>query len=315
MATEITESRDSREKRRNPWIEAMRPQTLPVGASGVIAGWAVAISMHGFRWVPAVLCLLFAVLAQISSNFANEYFDYKKGLDKPGREGFRRGVSEGDLTPVAMRNATYLTLLLACAVGCGLIPYGGWAMIPVGVAVAVFALAYSAGPFPLSHHGLGDVAVVIFFGILPVCLTTWLQCRTDVSLYMALPISIGVGLMAANVLIVNNYRDVEDDRAVGKRTTVVIFGRKWMGLIYKLNFMVGVVMTWLPMMMRFKSEKIIWFVVIAAILSWFTTMRPSRAITKKEGGELNPVLGMTARSLLVTALLLLFCSFLAYYPI
>ncbi|MDE7342512.1 MAG: 1,4-dihydroxy-2-naphthoate octaprenyltransferase, partial [Muribaculaceae bacterium] len=208
----------------NSWIEAMRPRTLPVSVAGVLAGVACAIFHGQFIILPAICCLLFALLAQIVSNFANEYFDFRNGLDRKGREGFRRGVTEGDISPGAMLRATIITLLLAAIPGCALIIWGGWWLILIGMIVAVFALAYSAGPYPLSHHGLGDIAVVIFFGLVPVGFTSWLMTGTTSILPQALAIGTGVGLLAANELIVNNYRDMDDDAAVGKHTTVVLFG-------------------------------------------------------------------------------------------
>lgn len=217
----------------NPWIEAMRLRTLPVSVAGVLAGAACAIWHHGFRTVPMLICLLFAILAQIASNFANEYYDFRNGLDRKGREGFRRGVTEGDITPAAMKRATFATLGLAAATGCSLIAYGGWWLLAVGAVIVVFALAYSAGPWPLSHHGLGDEAVVVFFGFVPVVFTQYVMSGTF-RLFESptFPVALATGLLAANVLIVNNYRDLEDDRAVGKRTKAVIFGRRTLAGIY-----------------------------------------------------------------------------------
>ena len=131
-------------------------RTLPVSVAGVVVACGYAAMHGGFQWLPAVLCCLFALLAQVASNFANEYYDYKNGSDKKGRAGFRRGVTEGDIMPGAMKRATFGTLALACAIGCCLIPFGGWQLIPVGIVIALFALAYSAGPYPLSRIGLGD---------------------------------------------------------------------------------------------------------------------------------------------------------------
>ncbi|MDE6578602.1 MAG: 1,4-dihydroxy-2-naphthoate octaprenyltransferase, partial [Muribaculaceae bacterium] len=223
----------------NPWIEAMRLRTLPVSVAGVAAGTGCAVFHHGFSLLPMLICLTFAVVAQIASNFANEYYDFRNGLDKKGREGFRRGVTEGDISPMAMRNATFGLLIADIILGCSLIYWGGWWLVPVGAAIAIFALAYSAGPYPLSHHGLGDIAVVIFFGIVPVTFTEYVQTQIwrldSTTLFSA----IGVGLLAANVLIVNNYRDYEDDKAVGKHTTVVFFGRKSMSRIYLLAAIKG----------------------------------------------------------------------------
>ena len=222
----------------------MRLRTLPVSLSGVVAGSACAIMYDGFKFVPALLCLLFATLAQVASNFANEYFDYKNGLDKKGRVGFRRGVTEGDISPQAMKMATYATLVLASLVGLTMLFYGEWWMVIVGALIGVFALAYSAGPYPLSHHGLGDVAVVIFFGIVPVTLTCYLQTGSWESLTLSLPTSLSVGLLASNVLVVNNYRDMDDDKSVGKHTTVVLFGRKTMSRWYLLSGIIGVCLMW-----------------------------------------------------------------------
>lgn len=214
------------------WIEAMRLRTLPVSIAGVTGGTACAIYHHGFAVLPFLICLFFAILAQIASNFANEYYDFKNGLDKKGREGFRRGVTEGDISPSAMKKATFITLGFAVCLGCSLIIWGGWWLVFVGLAVAVFALAYSTGPFPLSHNGLGEIAVIIFFGFVPVIFTNYVQTRIlsfdSTTMFMAA----AIGLMAANVLIVNNYRDMEDDKEVRKRTSVVILGRKFMGSIY-----------------------------------------------------------------------------------
>ena len=163
-----------------PWIEAMRLRTLPVSVAGVAAGTGCAIYHHGFAVVPMIICLAFAIIAQIASNFANEYYDFKNGFDRKGREGYRRGVTEGDISPSAMKRATYLLLAIDAVLGCSLIAWGGWWLIAVGVAVAVFAVAYSAGPYPLSHHGLGDVAVVIFFGFVPVIFTEYVQTGVQV---------------------------------------------------------------------------------------------------------------------------------------
>ena len=220
------------------WIECARLRTLPVSVAGVIMTSGSAVIYHRFEWLPALLCFAFAVLAQVVSNFANEYYDFRRGTDKKGRVGPRRGVTEGDITPGLLLRVTIGTLAVACAVGCGLIPFGGWWLIPVGILIAVFAFAYSAGPYPLSYHGLGDVAVLVFFGLVPVNLTFYLQAGYFAPL--AILASVTIGLMGVNVLLVNNYRDVDDDREAHKRTTVVIFGRKVASAAYLINGYVGI---------------------------------------------------------------------------
>ena len=184
------------------WIEAMRLRTLPVSIAGVLAGCGCAAWQGKLSFLPAILCLLFAMVAQIASNFGNEYYDFKNGVDRKGREGFRRGVTEGDISPDAMKRATFTMLGLAAIIGCSLLCFGGLWLIPVGLAILLFALAYSAGPYPLSHHGLGDVTVIVFFGIIPVTLTCYLQTGEWKNLTELICTSVAIGILAANVLVV-----------------------------------------------------------------------------------------------------------------
>ncbi len=286
------------------WIEATRPRTLPVSVAGVLAGLAVGVMYGRTLWAPAIICLLFALGAQIASNFANEYYDFKSGLDKKGREGFRRGVTEGDIAPSAMKRATYALLALTCALGCSLIWWGGWWLLIPGVLIALFALAYSTGPWPLSRHGLGDVAVIIFFGIVPVMLTAWLQCGSWTLVpsglqgprmwQTALIIGTAAGLLAANVLIVNNYRDAETDASVGKKTTVVIFGRQAMGIIYLLFTLGG------PCLMALATWRLTPHLALAGWAIFLPVGAAAyRRLRRSRGSQLNLVLASTARLMLL----------------
>ena len=276
------------------WIEAMRLRTLPVSLAGVIMAWGFCALCDNFNLIPAILCLLFALLAQIASNFANEYYDFKSGLDRKGREGPRRGVTEGDITPQAMKFATFGTLALACVIGCSLIYYGGWWLLPIGIFIALGVMAYSTGPYPLSHHGLGEVAVLFFFGIIPVTLTYYVQ-----SLQWSLDVllaSISIGLMGANVLIVNNYRDHDDDKEVGKRTLAVIFGRRAVANLYLFNGYIAValmIMTWWELPIWSWATPILYLVAHTAI--WWQ-------LGIRTGARLNPLLGMTAMAMAVYSL-------------
>ena len=261
------------------WIEAMRLRTLPVSLAGVIMAWGFCALYDNFNLIPAILCLLFALLAQIASNFANEYYDFKSG----------RGVTEGDITPQAMKFATFGTLALACVIGCSLIYYGGWWLLPIGIFIALGVMAYSTGPYPLSHHGLGEVAVLFFFGIIPVTLTYYVQ-----SLQWSLDVllaSISIGLMGANVLIVNNYRDHDDDKEVGKRTLAVIFGRRAVSNLYLFNGYIAValmIMTWWELPVWSWAAPILYLVAHTAI--WLQ-------LSIRTGARLNPLLGMTAMAM------------------
>ena len=270
----------------------MRLRTLPVSIAGVIAGVAYGATYAPVRWGAAAACLAFAVLAQIASNFANEYFDFRDGLDRPGREGPRRGVTEGDITPRAMLTATLLTLALACTCGCSLIAYSGWWLIIAGAVIALAALAYSAGPWPLSRHGLGEVMVIMFFGVVPVMFSCYLQCGRWPS--QALLGSIAIGLMGANVLVVNNYRDISDDRAVGKTTLVVLIGPNATLALYFLNGAAAYALicgVW-----RGLNLPVVPVVYLLAHLLLFMLL------IRRSGRALNPLLGLTAILMLLYSL-------------
>lgn len=274
------------------WIEAMRLHTLPVSVAGVISGAGCAAYYKSFHWLPFTICLVFAIGAQIVSNFANEYFDYKNGLDRKGREGFRRGVTEGDITPRAMRNATFALLLAVSILGCTLIYWGGWWLIAVGIAVAIFAMGYSAGPYPLSHHGLGEIAVVIFFGLVPVIMTTYVQTLSWAMLPLTFWIALAIGLMGANVLIVNNYRDIEDDRTAGKSTLAVKFGAKAMERLYFINGILALIFIEIGIFGRINLIGQLGGLIYINIHYLLT-----QQLRNSSGAELNPLLGKTAMTM------------------
>lgn len=286
------------------WIEAVRLRTLPVSASGVVAAIGYAFLAGTFRWQPAVICLVFALLAQIASNFANEYFDYVSGLDRPGREGPRRGVTEGDISPRTMRAAAFITLALACCAGLSLLAWGPWWLVPAGVAIALGALAYSTGPYPLACHGLGEAAVLVFFGLVPVNLTFYLQTGTfDLSVLMG---SVSIGLMGANVLIVNNYRDMEDDAAVRKHTLAVKVGRQWMSRLYLVNGYLAVGLMWgiwMALDPFFRLIPIAYLMVHTML--WIM-------LSRRRGAGLNPLLAFTSIAMLGYVLGFVACSLLEY---
>ncbi|MDE6460492.1 MAG: 1,4-dihydroxy-2-naphthoate octaprenyltransferase, partial [Paramuribaculum sp.] len=257
------------------WIEAMRLRTLPVSLAGVVLGTGYAMTEGNVRWTAVILCLAVALLAQIASNFANEYYDYVNGLDKIGREGPRRGVTEGDISPRSMKVATFITLALACCAGLSLIPFGSWWLIIVGIAVALGVLAYSTGPYPLSHHGLGEVAVILFFGLVPVNFTCWLASGAwSINCLMG---SVSIGLLGANVLIVNNYRDADDDSSVGKHTLAVILGKKTMPWMYAINALWAMGL----MISSWEIKGLLFVPVIFAVLF----MIPPVMMTKRSGAQ------------------------------
>ena len=284
-------------------MECFRLRTLPVSLSGVVIAIGLA-KWHGhFKLVPALLCLAFALLAQIASNTANEYFDYRHGADKPGRVGPRRGVTEGDISPKTLRNVTFGLLALAGVVGCCLIPYGGWWLLPVGIVIALGALAYSAGPYPLSYHGLGELMVFIFFGLVPVNLTYYVMAlRFDP---LVILFSIAIGLMGVNVLLVNNYRDVEDDREAGKKTQTVMKGRPVTAFAYFLNGYIAIAfLSAFWVLIVFSKGRILplWTLAIPVLYLIMHTATWYR-LKQRDGAALNPLLGETARNMLIFTIL------------
>jgi len=275
------------------WIEAMRLRTLPVSLAGVVLSAGLCLNYNVAKPCPLVLCLVFALLAQIASNFANEYYDFRDGLDKPGRDGPRRGVTEGDITPGAMKIATFLTLALACIVGLMLIPYGGWQLIIAGVAIILGVLAYSTGPYPLSRHGLGEVAVIFYFGIIPVNLTFYVCAG-----FFTLPVlcaSVAIGLMGANVLIVNNYRDAQADAAVSKRTLANILGPSATRSLYYQN---GAYASALLCTLANRNMMVLTAVAVYLVLHIILC----KQLARLKGSALNPLLGKTAVTMFATAI-------------
>lgn len=205
------------------WVAAARPRTLPAAVAPVLVASAFAWHDGFFSLGASVLCLLFALLVQIGTNFANDYYDFIKGADTAARVGPRRAVAAGLVSPATMRGAMIGVFTLAFMTGLGLLAWGGPWLLAVGVASILCGAAYTGGPWPLGYHGLGDVFVFIFFGLVAVGTTYFVQAG-QVTFAVMLAAS-ALGALAANILVVNNYRDLETDAVAGKRTLVVRFGR------------------------------------------------------------------------------------------
>lgn len=227
------------------WLLATRPKTLPASVIPVAVGGALAATTPvGFSWWHWVGCLVGALLIQVAVNFANDAFDGISGADAPDRLGPARAVAQGWITPRAMFVATGIVLALALVIGCVLADRGGWVILALGLVSLVCALAYTGGPFPLAHHGLGDVFVLVFFGHFAVLGTAWIQVAPLVAwnpdgALVGLPVAwwvaaTAVGLQAAAILCVNNVRDRVTDARVGKRTLAVRLGDRGGRILYAL---------------------------------------------------------------------------------
>jgi 1,4-dihydroxy-2-naphthoate octaprenyltransferase len=279
------------------WLLASRPKTLAAGTVPVLVASALAAHLGYFSFVPALLCLIFALLAQIASNFSNDYFDYVRKTDNEDRLGPARAVASGWIDPKNMLIGIAVTIVIACAFGLGLIYYGGWEMIIVGIVCVVALLAYTAGPWPLAYHGLGDVFVLVFFGFVAVVFSYYVQAQSFH--YLAFVCGAVVGLQAVNILVLNNYRDRDTDRKSNKKTTVVIFGDIFGKRFYLLNGFVACLLC-----LFFLLDGMIWasclpfLFLIPHCLTW------RKLVRIHQGKALNALLGETSRNLLILGLLL-----------
>ncbi len=208
--------------KRRAWVMAARPKTLPAAVGPVAVGTALAIHAGSFAALPALAALTGALLFQIGVNFANDYFDYTKGVDAEDRLGPTRVAQSGLITPGALRTGIVVVLALAVLDGLYLVTVGGAPILAIGLASIMATLAYSGGPYPLASHGLGDLFVFLFFGLAAVCGTYYVQAHTITSTVLAA--AVPVGALTTAILVVNNLRDIKSDRRAGKRTLAVMLG-------------------------------------------------------------------------------------------
>ena len=207
------------------WVLACRPQTLPAAAVPVVVGSACAHAAGSLRLGPALAALAGALLLQIGANLANDVYDAEKGADGADRLGPTRAVASGLLSASAVRRAMALVFVAALGVGVYLTWVAGPAIVVLGLAAIASAIAYTGGPFPLGYHGLGDVFVMLFFGLVAVAGTVFVQAGTVTTLAWAA--AVPVGALATAILVVNNLRDRTTDVRAGKRTLAVRFGRRF----------------------------------------------------------------------------------------
>lgn len=219
------------------WIKAARPQTLPAAFVPVCVGASLAFHDQQFLLAPTVVALLCAFLIQIGTNFANDYFDFKKGADTDDRIGFERATAKGLISARSMRNATIITMGIAFLLGLYLVWHAGWAIFWIGIASLIFGILYTGGPFPLGYNGLGDIFVFLFFGIVAVIGTYYVNALewSNTSFWA----SLSVGALATNILVVNNLRDVEQDQAAGKNTLGVLLGEQALRWEYLLMLLLA----------------------------------------------------------------------------
>lgn len=287
------------------WLLATRPKTLSAAAVPVMIGTAFAWrnTSEQFNWIPAILCLLFAWIMQIDSNLVNDYFDFKKGNDDETRLGPKRACSEGWITSDAMVWGILITTLLGCMTGIPLILYGGLEMVMVGIACVVFCFLYTT---LFSYHGLGDILVLLFFGIIPVCCTYYvcMPLHQQIPTGEVIASSIACGLAIDALLIVNNYRDIDNDRSNGKITLAVRLGESKTRRLYEsIGYTAAGIMIILVFFDLYQTDKLI--PTYAIYLIYIILHRQSYQVMKRinKGAKLNQVLGLTARNILIFGIL------------
>ncbi len=280
------------------WLLAVRPRTLAVALGPVAVGTAVAFTAGQAAWLPAAAALAGALLLQIGCNFANDVYDSEKGADTDDRLGPPRAVQLGLLEPAQMKRGMLVAFALAALVGLYLAAIAGWPVIAIGLVSIAAAIAYTGGPYPLGYHGLGDLAVFVFFGVVAVVGSEYVQSLRFSS--AALAASVPVGLLATAVLVVNNLRDVETDRVVGKRTLAVMLGARGARTEYVLLLLLAYAT--LPGFLLL-GERTAW-VLLPCLTLPLASRLLARVIGGVAGADLNSVLASTAQLGLVFSLLL-----------
>jgi len=276
------------------WVRAARPRTLAASAAPVFAGSGLAASRGEFALLPAAACLTAASLIQVGTNFYNDYSDWARGADTADRAGETRVTQAGLLTPQQVRAAAWVALGAAVAVGVYLAAVGGWPIVAIGVASVICAVTYTGGPWPFGYHGLGDLFVFVFFGLVAVAGTHYVQAGrwTADSVWAGA----GLGALSTAVLVANNLRDVPTDREAGKRTLAVIIGPRASRIEYGALLLlaasvppVGVLVFGWPT------------AALSALVGFVLVPGPARRVLetdpRRDASSLDPAVGGTARVL------------------
>jgi len=280
----------------NSWGLAIRLRTLPAAAAGVITGSALAWRDGFFRLDAALACLLIAILLQIGSNLANDVFDFERGTDTAERLGPIRVTQAGLLTPSQIKTGMLVVFALAALFGLYLVWLGGWPILLIGIAAILSAIAYTGGPFPLGYYGLGDLFVFIFFGLASVAGTYYVQAKSvsAAAWWMAIP----PGLMITAILVVNNLRDLENDRKAGKHTLAVMLGEQ----ASKVQYLICMVLAYLIIPLAAWLGIVPW----TSLLTWLSlplAIRTTNIVFTKKGRPLNAALAGTGQVVLLFSIL------------
>lgn len=282
------------------WIEAARIRTLPASLIPVLTGGALAWH-HDLLHVPAtIIALLCAILIQIATNFANDYFDFRRGADTPDRVGFTRASSTGEIPPKTMLAATIITFTLAFLLGLSLVFHAGWPILAIGLLSIAAGFLYTGGPFPLAYNGLGDLFVFLFFGIVAVMGTYYVNAQAWS--FQALWAAVAIGALSTMILVVNNYRDVHTDRKANKRTLAVLLGERFS----KWQYLALMLLSFAIPPHFFVREGFSAIILLPLILAPWAFLLIRRFWTETEKAKFNALLVQTAQFMTIFGLL--FCA-------
>lgn len=279
------------------WVEAARPKTLGAAFVPVLVGATIAYQHELINWTATTVALICAFLIQIGTNFANDYFDFVKGADTEERIGFERATAKGLVSPKTMLNATIICMTLAFVFGLYLVWVGGTVVLIIGLLSLLFGVLYTGGPFPLGYNGLGDLFVFIFFGIVAVMTTYYVNTLTwSMDTFWA---SLAVGALCTNILVVNNLRDVEQDKIAGKKTLGVLFGETMLKMEYTFMLILAFA---IPPHFYFQLDYKVW-IFLPFLIVPVALLHAKTIWTETEKKNLNQQLEKTAKFMTIFGLL------------
>ena len=270
------------------WVLASRPKTLPAALVPVIVGSALAVNENKFIFIYSFIALICSLLIQIGTNFVNDLYDFMKGADNEKRKGPIRVLASGLITKKEMEIGSFIIFFTAFLLGLILVMKAGMLILLIGILSILAGIAYTAGPFPLAYNGLGDIFVFMFFGIIGTMGTYYIQVEklSMVSFLTSIP----VGALITNILVVNNYRDIEEDEAAGKKTLAVIFGKNFARYQYIFLLIVSfLVPAFLFVFYKFN------FWILLPLLTLPIAFKLISMLFRLEGLQLNKTLELTAK--------------------
>ncbi len=270
------------------WMLASRPKTLPAAVSPVLIGTSVAYYDNKLNIFAALIALICSILIQIGTNFVNDLYDHLKGSDGEERIGPERALATGIISVSQMKKAIYLTFGVTFLLGLYLVYIAGWPILIVGIVSIASGYAYTAGPYPLAYNSLGDVFVFLFFGVVAVVGTYYVQALqlTDLIFVASIP----AGTLITNILVVNNYRDIDEDQKNNKNTLAVKFGKQFSRFQYLIQLVIAYVV---PVYIYLKYE--FGLVLLLPLITLPIAIKLYLQLSNLQGKALNKTLELTAK--------------------